>query len=418
MTTTYANGLHGLFLVAFAFQFFPSVSFSLTNMDTQPFAFIGAAFCVLVTRPSYPKYIWMLLIPAMAALSIVSLGFLEVPDITVAARSLITYFSPFIFAACAFQAVKSGFRLERYVRVAIWIWFLIGCTQRLINPLIFNFLVDTRMGSGGGVSGLAPEPSFYGLTIMLMWLLLYYLRPTVAMSKSYLFLVAFQVLFLSSAATASLVLLSAWAFWLMVNRPRVFVAAFAATVLGAFFLSNSFTSQLESVRVLAFLSRLYDDPSTVFAYSTSGGFDDSVASRFLHVYRSVLHAFSDFLVPHGLYAFSLLGDEVVAKPDFYLAGGEAAKIMSGFGSAMYEIGIFAVPYFLATFYLLRAQSYFKARDKFFIAIVLFGCYFNSVTLAAPHFGILLGIMAAKANISNRAAVGRTQTISTRPLEDV
>src|SRR2546422_307975 len=123
--------------------------------------------------------------------------------------------------------------------------------------------------------------------------------------------------------------------------------------------------------------------------------DGSFSERIFHIYLSLSHSVSDFLTPHGIYSFSDVIVEGQRTFSYFWIGDASNKIMSGFGAALYELGVFSLTYFFVTVRALLSQKAFSSGNKVFIAFVLFACYFNSVTLAAPYFGILLGSMAAK-----------------------
>jgi len=381
-----------LFYVALTLQLLPCISFSLTRLEINPFAFFASLLCIAISKYSLPGNLWLLLVPASVCLAFTSLIGLGDFDIWMAGRSLIMYSTPFVVAACIYRAIKAGFdidRIGRHVRIIMWIWCIAGVAQWLIDPNIIEFLVRVREGSGRGVNGFAPEPSFYGLSVILIWLILYYIQPSIAMSWTYIFLLVFQVVILSKAALPSVVVVFAMALWLSVNSTRVFIAL-VATCLGAgVYVFESDMLESLDFRFLTLLNHLIESPSTILL------FDGSVSERFFHLYLSLLNSFSDFLIPHGLYGFNRVIAEGQMEYVTFNYGEHTTYIMSGFGAALYELGFFSLIYFVVTFRLLRSQIALTKFDKIFIPFVLFLCYFNSVTLAAPYFGILLGLMAAR-----------------------
>jgi len=144
---------HFLFALALTLQLMPCVSFSLTDFEIQPFAFLTSLFCLALTRWYLPKTLWLLLIPPMACFSLIWIGDF---DIALAARSFVTYLTPFVIAACTYQTIKAGVNVERYIRIMMWVWCFVGTAQWLIDPYVFNFLVHALEGSGGDVAGLSP----------------------------------------------------------------------------------------------------------------------------------------------------------------------------------------------------------------------------------------------------------------------
>lgn len=390
-----------LFYVALTLQLLPCISFSLTYLEINPFAFFVSLGYLAISQSVLPKNLWLLLIPPSFCLVLISLIGLGEFDFWMGGRSLIMYSTPFVIAACVYRAVKTGFdidRIGRHVRFVMWIWCVAGVAQWLIDPTIIDFLVRVRAGSGRGVNGFAPEPSFYGMSVILMWLILYYIRPSMAMSGRYIVLMVFQVVFLAKAALPILIIALALALWLMVKSKRVFFVLVAVCLASGVYVFESNTLASLDFRFLRLLYVLIDSPSTILL------FDGSVSERFFHMYLSLLNSFSDFLMPHGLYGFNRIIAQGQKEYAAFLYGEQTTYILSGLGAALYELGFFSIIYFVVAFRLLRRQIALTRFDKVFIACVLLLCHFNTVTLAAPYFGILLGLMAARMGGIKHAAL--------------
>lgn len=366
----------------------PSVNFSLNSLDTQPLAAILAIICLaFAAKTRFPVKIWYLALPAVASLMIAVTS----STLAVGLRGIVIYSSPWIFACMAYMASQRNIKIDKYIIFMIYLWAAIGLVQWLIDPRIFEFLVNTRTSDNRGVTSLAPEPSFYGLTILQMWLTLLLIQPQIALKRHIVMLCIFQIFILAQSTLAIL-------------------------VLGAVFLIFTLTSIISSLSVLAGILTLFlmienevgantrffnllgtflNDPSQIL-YA-----DGSISERFYHVFLSLKEAISSGLVPHGFDAFA----EVIAQGqdqyDSYWWGEIVNKIMSGIGGAVFEIGWFSLIFFFVFYIYLSRYEIISHFHKLVIGIGIFCVLLNSVTFATPYFGIMIGIMAAQINASRK-----------------
>ena len=359
----------------------PSVSFSLTNLDTQPFAAILGIACILSFRSTrFPTLIWCLLIPAAAAAATALLS----GGMTDGARSVVTYVSPWIFACTAYLAYRKGIAIHRYLVFMLYLWAVAGLLQWLVDPRIFEFLVNTRTSTDRGVTSLAPEPSFYGLTVIQMWLTLLLLRPDIARKWHVTSLCLFQVLVLAKSMLAIFVVLLLVA--LFATRRIWWLAAI---LIGLFAALAGITDGLDGQsRPAVLLNILLDNPTQVLYL------DASISERFYHLYLSFERALSSGLLPHGISAFGEVIEEGQKAHAAFWWGEPQNKILSGAGGAIFELGWFALIYVFVFWRCLRRDPKVYHFHKFVISFGIVLVYLNTVTLASPFFGLMVGIMAA------------------------
>jgi hypothetical protein len=378
----------------------PNVSFSLTNLDTQPFAAILGLACILsFSSARFPTLIWCLLIPAAAAAATALIS----GGMTDGARSVVTYVSPWIFACTAYLAYRRGIAIHRYLLFMLYLWAAAGMIQWLIDPRIFEFLVNTRTSTDRGVTGLAPEPSFYGLTIIQMWLTLLLLRPDIARKWHVVLLCVFQVLILAKSMLAILVVLLLAALFAVRS-----IWWLAAILVGLFAALVGVTEGMDGQsRPAVLLTILLENPSQVLYL------DASISERFFHLYLSFERALSSGLLPHGISAFGEVIEQGQKEHAAFWWGEPQNKILSGAGSAVFELGWFALIYVFVFWRCLNQDRQIHQFHKLVLGFGIVFVYLNTVTLASPYFGLMIGIMAAHSVHSahwGRTALARKQHV--------
>jgi hypothetical protein len=388
--------------------FVPSLSFSLTTLDTQPFAALaGLTAILLASTARLPPAIWSLLLPAVAALVLAALG----STLATGMRALVIYISPWIFASVAYLACRRGIKIGRIIVFMMYLWALAGMLQWLIDPSLLEFLVNTRTTGDRGVTGLAPEPSFYGMTIIQLWLTLLLVESRLAFRFDILALSLLQILALARSMLAILVLLSV-AFTLVLRRPAWLLAAACMLVM---FIWLTLGIDGEGSRALKLIEALLNEPSNILYL------DASSSERFYHLFLSIKEALLSGLMPHGFEAF---GDVIkrgqLQYPSFWW-GEPQDKVISGIGGTLFELGWFGCIYALVFFGLLRADRHLTRTACWTIGVGMTMVLLNSVNLAAPCFGLMIGILAARRRAAaaprpNGAPVTAWRRIRPRRLE--
>ncbi len=367
--------------LALIVSFVPSVNFSLTNFDTQPFAAILGVICIALTSSrGIPLVIWTLVLPAVSALLIAL--FSSAP--LVGARSFTIYVSPWIFACTAYLAHQRKIKIHRYIVFMLYIWTVVGLIQWLIDPRIFEFIVNARTSHDRGVTSLAPEPSLYGLSIIQMWLTLLLCRPRMAFKNNIIFICAFQILLLTQSTLAILVLFALFFVFLFKNKLAILAVMLSLFVFIAIVLNGV---DFEG-RFFYLLAGFVVNPAEILYL------DGSISERFYHIFLSLKYSVYSGFMPHGFEAFAEVLNLGKEQYDSFWWGEAGNKIMSGIGGALFELGWFSFFYFFAFYFYLFKINNISQFLRLVIGLGVFLVLLNSVTLAAPFFGIMIGLMAA------------------------
>lgn len=370
-----------LLQVALIFSFIPNVSFSITNFDTQPFAFIlGFAATITFLSNKIPIGIWLLILPSIATL-IIALASTTLID---GLRSLVIYSSPWVFASLAYLSIKKKIDISTYIGYMLFLWFLIALIQWVINPQLFEFFVSARTTTDRGVTSLAPEPSFYGLSIIQMWLVLLMIKPDYALRPLIIGLCIFQVFLMAQSTLAIIIFIIIFLTYALRNVILLFISIFAATFL-TFYIQNT---DNKSNRFFLLLEGFLESPSDILYM------DGSISDRFYHIFLSLKYSSASGFSPHGFSEFSDLIIKAKLQYDSFWWGEASNKIMSGIGGALFELGWLAFIYFVIFYAYLVTSRDISFGNKLAIGMGTFLILLNSVTMAAPFFGIMIGIMAA------------------------
>lgn len=376
---------HDIFLrLAMLVAFIPSVNFSLTNLDTQPLAIILSIICLIISAGiKIPVVIWFLALPLLASIFLA----LSSSSTLVGIRAIVTYASPLAFACMSYLAFQKKIDIARYIVFMIYLWAIAGVIQWFVDPDVLKLLVNARTSLDRGVTGLAPEPSFYGMTVIQMWLLLLLSNQSIALKLHIIFICLLQILILAQSALAIIVLLVLFVIFMMKSRYRLITGLL---ILMSGLVVITYLDDIDS-RLFSLMKLFIAEPSMIIYL------DASVAERFTHIFLSVKYAFNSGLVPHGFDSFlDIMAAEQASNPIFWY-GNPQNKIISGVGSVFFELGFFAIIYFV-----VFGSYLYKLKDmplvyKLMIAFGFFLVMINSVTLAAPYFGLMIGLMAAKSN---------------------
>ena len=368
----------------FVFSLFPYLSIIPIPTDTQPYAVVFAALIFLTGRSvALPLPIWIL----FAVMVVAIIVYLTTGATFNGLRSMVGYASVFLVSASVLILASHGVRLsDRMLDVAVYIWLIAAVVQRFIYP-DFLAVILTRSGTspGRGVTSLGVEAAAYA-TMMLFILIIYFIRGRERSWPAVLCLL--QIIFLAQSALGILFALFAVGLYTLVrlSAPAALITLLTLAGIAFFFLVNA-GDLLPGTRVGGLLMLLHDRPELILSA------DESVAARAANIFYSINGAFESWLVPHGFDAWTSYADrqEQIYSDIFLRHGIAGERIMSGYGSILFELGLLgvAVPVVI-TLGIWRTFG-MGARDK---AIALFllihGLMVMPVVLALPIVGVLIG----------------------------
>jgi len=358
--------------IAFAFiaaSFLPYITLIPTPFSMQPYPLIFGMIYYVYHRIWFFKFSPLLHLPALT-LAAASLLMLYEPSLN-GFRSLFNYASFLLLIYCYVHLLMTydHRKVAQLVGLISIIYFGIGVIQMLIFPSIVSCCVgniaDTTelLESGRGVASLTPEPTFYGffcLAFMIIFKIMDY--------KKYFYLNLIGLVFLSISSLAIL----CFAIYLIIN---FFVQMSARNKIYFLLISGFF-----SIVVWDFISQLDLRIIMLLSNYAENGFnveetDGSISGRLYHI----VQPWQSFITNWGL-------------PNLFLGlpNGDP-RILSGFGSGIYELGVFFLPALWTIVYTCLRFSLSNPKD-IGIPILLGIIWFNANQLGMSIFIFYLALI--------------------------
>lgn len=390
-----------LYFLALVFSYFPYIQIVPLETYTQPYYvfFILFAFFLLII-------FFIKRFPAVHAVSLIAFaifGFLSflfavnesmgVEEI----KGLLQYILPLPLAGVSyFLVLKYGEHFRKLTSTAIVIWLSIAAVQFFINPLFATNLTGVWgvssaiavIESGRGVLSLAPEPTHFALHVFALLTLAMVLgesrvRLVIGLVLLIVFSISSTLLFiLLASALISLIRIDSFE-----RRNLIKIAAIGGLAL----LGLSFSTE----------SRFYEIGSVIISNPVSIiALDGSVNARASGLVLGSQAIFDNVFFPHGMSNTEWLvaKEELIARSENFNQL-SSSGVASGYLRPVYEIGFFAIPFFLL---VIRTLMHFP-RDylqRFFI-LGFVGIYFMQFLISSPLFGLVYGAVLAKVQNKKR-----------------
>lgn len=365
---------------------FPWVSFGILNLDIQPyFILLSGLVLMLNLNVTIKKEIWLLSIVPMFCF-ILALFFGEIDFSTV--RALVSYSSVFLVSAALYVCRKKYIDdIRKHLYYANIIWLVAGIIQVVFGKQALEFLVVVRTTAGRGVTGLAPEPTFYAVfLIFISWLIIKENSYNIS-SMNVRLLLVLNLLTIVLVAKSSMGLLFVFLLLLLyvvfnylrsVKNLIFSGLAFFGCVLCLSYISNNMANS----RLGEVVNSIKADPFLV-VYN-----DASVNERAKHIVYPIHGTIDNWFLPSGFHQFSEKSDKMDVYYDGFFWWGESSnKIMSALGAAFFELGFIAFLYFV---YMFKCCYYRLNRD---VALFEFAgitmIMFAAIPISFPLFSMLL-----------------------------
>ncbi|MDC0108737.1 hypothetical protein OAI56_00565 [Amylibacter sp.] len=371
------------------FALFPWVSFSLNEMDMQPWSLlVGLIYIILITgklriSPNYILSFAMMLSGLICAtLLSYNFGFLTF-------RAIYNFFSFFIFYSI-FLHIFSKYRTIKFLKVINYIW-IGGGVLELMNPGIMEIFGKVRTSVDRGSTSFAPEPSFFAANLIFLPILILVLSNYNWRENKYLLIFnLLTLIFICRSAIGLSYIIVLLCVWLGYHLIRFKPSKVGVRILFSLIISFSFVLSLVSVssggtRIISLLKRLVTDgPMLLFKL------DASMNERLAHVVFPIYGSAKDFFVPHGVDTFSEA--RVILEPnfnDFFWYSMNTDKIMSWYGDWLYTLGAFGIVSLVCILWPAVSKSRENAWTFLGISIILLSAIPISYPLIPAVFAGLL-----------------------------
>ncbi len=379
---------------------FPYISIIKTPFDTQPYAllfsFVLLLFLIVIKRDlKIPK----MLIPFFFIICYALIVALMFSDFNNALRPMIGYISVFVIALASFYTFD--YIKGTYFIFSVMMWFVFGVIQLLFDKNFGSFFLSRLSTSEGrGVTSLAVEPSMYAFTCIFFLMLndIFYAKQEYS-KKAYQLLFALiliQILFAKSAVGMIALVVYFFAKFVSsgtIQRALKSLIGLLSVILIILFVFST-VPRLQQSRMGTLLQAIEYNPMSVI-YT-----DESVADRLGHVLVSHLSLFYNHGIGYGLGTWNENANTVISNSNQFvknvtMVAFSLDRIMSGWGSVIFELGIMGVV-FMVAFIVIMIKGKRKVNYKLKIIYIssLITIYFvmlMAVPISYPLFGYLIGV---------------------------
>lgn len=352
--------------------------------DMQPYAFLVALayLCVKSKKLSLSYYHQIIIWPFLLAAAVAVFDIFFDDSITwmMLIRKCYNYASLFVVSLAMFNSFwKLGIR-EKWLKGIILLWLFVGLVQKFIDRQFLSFLVSNfRTSETRGVVSLASEPSFYGYVMVFFFVLANEFKRHRFLYQG---ICVFQIVALGQSAVA-IVYLAVFAIMFILKeaiklpkdkpdvRKRKLI--FGGIALGAMALGILIVVvAMPNSRMVQLFRKLVGNLGKVRSLADLYAVDQSVAERV----EAIIIGFRGFVqnwgLPNGF-------GEIIIDGKLFL------RVMSGFGSVIYELGIAGLLVVIMTSWVLIKGT----RNGFVYGGGIIIIMFSAIQFGSPIFALAL-----------------------------
>ncbi len=369
------NALFGLILISALFPWSPPI-LKFTDLQPTPIVF-SIMYFIFFVRKIPLVCIW----PISSILAAVSLMFFFGINV----NSLRGVYSYLLFTIVIIVTVDflnfNGNKFNMWILYSsIFLWLYVSIIQFQNPEFAIEFISRTKgtsLSQGRGVSSLAPEPTFYGiqmLVVSILVLLLYLIRSIRSQDFHLLLGIIFaQILFFSQSAVVIVILLAVIFLYCIVFKFRYVLIV--PLIL-------AFIWHQKIGRLGVYLNRKHGD---LFK-------DVSVNDRISQIFYSYYNTITDFFIPHGFNSWQFINANIFNSILGTNSISTNPRVLSLTGSILYELGILGVPLFMfIVAFPFFSLHRFPMSLRFGITALIFLLTLNAVPLALPCIAIVYAL---------------------------
>ena len=374
-------------IILYSLIFVPFLPSFLPNLYVAPYALIlSTVFFFLIKEKTIPNELVILFFLFCVSLMLLVNGF----DYNTL-RILAGYYSIFIIACSTYFILRMNKRINNNLIYNIFIiWFIVGLIQYFINKeFMSSFVVIVKSTTDRGVTGLAPEPSYYA-SVMLFFSIISYVNNHKLIQT--ILLSCLSIIFISSSTTGLVVLLSFLIVYSIVFnfKKKTFVVFFITSIF--FLISYLNFDSLSGTRIHKLVKSTLKSPVTLFVK------DASVNARVWHIVGSFAGSYDNYLLPRPINNFKEYTSKAM-KANIQNVHPRTIrtlnnKPMTGTGQMFFNLGIISLLYFFILF-KLSYKCFKSKKEALFITLCIFLLMTTAIPLSFPMFGFIYGLLAYK-----------------------
>ena len=397
MPSTFVKFLIYLLII---FSLFPYIQILPLGTDSQP-----NALCLsLCLYPFCCK--WKMNKNLFFLFLIMTMGFLVVlisPLNFNSILSFINYFTLFFVSYVTFYALKkiNGIPYKLF-KIIVYIWFIVGTIQIFINPDFMSFLLPRgdsalTLESGRGIVCLAPEPTFYGLICLFFAIIAYLNFRTKPNIKRLYYILGIQLFLYSRSSLVIFLLIATLGIYIMLvlfTKQKILFKIITPLVIIAILLpilTNTYEDTISKNRFGFLLLLLLERPDVFITL------DGSINERFIHIFFPLYGCIRDLGLPHGYGMFPSFLEECMNNntfhnlfSDYVLNRPTVTRIMSGWGSIFYELGV--ISFLLIYIFYNLTSNLLTGRKKVILLFIILSSLLNAIPFSNPIISFLIGNM--------------------------
>jgi hypothetical protein len=380
-----------LYFIFFIFTFFPFISFLDLGTDMQPYGLAMAIILFFLFKNIAFNRTHILFLSIFLFSIII---FLASGISFVSSRSLFNYLQLFFISFVSYQILKTErINFEFFLKFTNLTWFLVGLIQTFVNKSFLTFLIrDPRIFSDKrGVVSLASEPTFYG--IVLLFFALFFFHTNYKNKTLYIFLSLIGIIFFAKSSMVFLFIVFMFFTYFLTHFN---IRSIIYLIFITFFVPFLIIELMPASRITYLIAEVINRPVELLYR------DISIFDRLIHIIFSLKGFYDNHLLPNGflnwenyllvqLNKYTLSG---IIPPDFidHYARARSGRIMSGYGSAFFEIGIIAVliPFALISLYFFLYKE--DLKKFFFFSIFVNGIMFSAIPIGFSLFAFYVGFL--------------------------
>ena len=379
------------YFLFFIFTFFPYISFIDLGTDMQPYGLVIALILFFsfrnITFSSVQLYLLLIFFFSIFIFLGSGINFAS-------SRSLFNYMQLFFVSFVGYQILKTErINFEFFLKLTIIIWFLVGLIQTFVNKAFLTFLVrDPRiLGETRGVVSLAAEPTFYG--VVLLFFMLFLFHTNYKNKESFIFICVLGIIFFAKSSMVFLFLIIMILLYFLTHLSfKSILYMIALLIITPFFI----TEFMQETRIAYLITEFLNSPSSLLIK------DFSITDRLFHVVFSLKGSYDNYMLPNGFLSWEIYKSGQIEKytavgiisTDYvnHHARAMGGRIMSGYGSAFFELGIVAVliPISLISLYYSLYKN--NLKKFFFFSLLVNAIMFSGISIGFSMFAFYFGFL--------------------------
>ena len=204
---------------------------------------------------------------------------------------------------------------------------------------------------------------------------------------------ALAIVLVAQSAQITLILLAGLATFFAVRALTLKAPFWMYMLLGSTAVAIYFAiGFLENTRIFDVLKIVAENPGTLVLV------DASANNRASHIFVSVSGFVDNFFLPRGVHGQAWVDyfyEQVSVRPDLFWFAFPGAQIMSGYGKALFELGLLSIPIIVAVNACFTSRIWADPGVKFSMIVMVNLLLVSSIPLSHPLIPVLIGWLASQ-----------------------